>query len=924
MMRKQLPSDEANLEDEDDLELLDPSVANAQVLQYEQTNPFFVKAVGSNLRYTKMKIFAEEYQSVNILCLLDDVEMTNQTKNLINLFYQPDTEISELIGQKKFITSIKGPFDLLHLTTIRKGLVIIKKELLEHFNHESFESNPLAEKELVYLMLESKESDVRSWMKIYEKESNLNQFIKQKIFTSAYELNDSIVDNHLISLISQVNDFKYWQNKYNCSLSINNAFSNRKFNLAFTNKWKISVEEIEKELDKLLKNFKENKSVAVASNYPTELTENNEKNTVDYNSNSGLQPKNKQTNATIDPLEMKPYVDGSKLDMYSYFGVIQPNDLTIDYRSVNELLTKHTLNEREKYHLICNLLASKKYCHYVANSGTILESNKELFEKYKPVFKYVFGYAWITMYMEESLRKSRTVSTDRYVFDIETASRLPVFPFTPNSPHDNPYFTYMVSDNLTNINNGIGCVKQSANYQRGIVDLAEFRRRFNIFVSGKETLNLFEGVNWSNMAVTGGCMAAILPKSNPLMALFQSTESNLITEEELNRFYQEYYNNSDIDIACNFNNMLDFIEHVRSLKQAIYKNLANPDIKESEIIISPLKTLVIYINDNLLKKKCESNELPFTYDDVINNKNTNAVKFYFYELYQEHKKQTNQSNMKILGLKINSDEYFEIVNYCKYENTIILVNNASFETEIIPNRTPSSNSGIECVFFMKEQDGTTFIKFSETLKCKINSIHMKHSIEAFRISEVEFFSSVAKFHLPCVRAYYNGTTCYMLPSAITAYHTMMNIDFKYFVGSHDPISIIDKYRKRGFGTILNKAETNQYLSYLMAIGNHKKAYDIKGTADIKKIIGCLDVNNDYYKPRKLVPEDFPVDPTVNMNYKTPTMQYLESRDAIITSYKDSYPKYSAELINLTTINSSGQINPFKPWVIDAGYDFLTC
>ena len=107
----------------------------------------------------------------------------------------------------------------------------------------------------------------------------------------------------------------------------------------------------------------------------------------------------------------------------------------------------------------------------------------------------------------------------------------------------------------------------------------------------------------------------------------------------------------------------------------------------------------------------------------------------------------------------------------------------------------------------------------------------------------------------------------MLPSAITAYQTLTNIDFKYFVGSHDPISIINKYRKRGFGTIMNQMEIKQFLSYVMAVGNCKRAYSIKDINEIKNIMGNIDVNHDFFKPRKILPEDYTVDSSISLTYK---------------------------------------------------------
>ncbi|XWV24886.1 hypothetical protein QJ856_gp0897 [Tupanvirus deep ocean] len=921
---------EYNKKIQEDIEILDPYVTKEEVLQYDHSNPFYIPMEGSSLRYAKTKFLAEEYKNVHILCLSDDTEISNTNKNKIKLFYQADSDPSELKGQANLVTLVRGPFALVHLKNIRAGLVVIQKDLLEYFNHDS---NELADKELVYLMLEVKESKVRTWLKLYEEESTLDKFIEQKIFSSYYKLEDRRMDDYLLSLINQVGDFKYWQDKYNCSLSINNAFSDRKFNLTFSSKWNLPTEEIEKELQKLLQNFKENKTKITKNtntNYPAQITN----------------PKVEETEKKEDLTKMKTYVDGSKRDGHSFYGIVKPEELVIKRDTIEELLVNHSLSEQEKYNLICNLLLSKKYCHYVLNNQKILAANKDLLEKYKPVIRYLMGYAWISMYMEESIRKTRIKETDRFVFDIETASNLPVFPFNPQTPHLNPYFSCMVSDELLNNNQNIGGVKQSFDYQNGIVNLEEFRRRLNIFITGKAGVNLLEGADWSNMVVTGGCMPGIIPKTNPLMALFKRSSDPKIamTEHELDRFFQEYYAKSDIDIACNHSNILDFIEHVKHLKTILLNNLG-PNVKESEVEINPTKTLAIYINAKMLREKCERGEIPYRYEYILNNKNKRAVKFFFYELYLEQKKNANEKNRKILGEKINDDEYFEIIDYCECDKTVLIVNDHSFESEVVDNRTADSNSGIEMVYFLRDKDtvptieeedfsedesdkdetktkSNTFIKFSETLKYKISSKHMKHPFEIFRISDVEFFSCIARFHLPCVRSYYNGTNCFILPSAITAYMTLTNIDFKYFVGSNDPISILNKYRMRGYGTLLNKVETNQYLSYVMATGNFKKAYNVTDTKDVKNIIGHLDVNHEFFKPRKNIPEDFNVDPSIKLDYQAVKMDYANNKDDIVRYYKKKYDKYSSEFVEKRTILPTGQIDPVKHWMIDASYDLL--
>ena len=963
------------------LQLLDPFIGQEEIIQYEQVNPFYIPMHGSDVKYVKTKFLAEQYNNVYILCLEEDFDNSKKNKNKISLFHQADSSMEELVAQANLVTLVKAPFSIIRINSIRSSVAVIEKQILEYFNHYCYELN---NKELVYLMLETKENMVKSWLKMYDSESNLDKFIQQKILMSYYHLDDDTFDDNLIGLIGQVGDFKYWQDKNHCLLSINNAFSERKFNLSFSSRWKLPTEEIERELKNLLNNFSETKRNMKSANsanpaYPAEISD----------PNIGNDNKKNQNENQLDAFKMNTYVDGSKRDFNSFYPLTKPEELVINPETIEELLVGHTLNEKEKYYLICNLLASKNYCHYILTNKKILDSNKTIMNKYLPIFRYLMSYSWISLYMEESIRKTKITEKDRFVFDIETASSLPVFPFSPEHPYMNPYFCCMISDAMINPTQNIGGVKQCSEYQNGIVGLEEFRRRLNIFISGNENVNMLEGINWSNMVITGGCMAAIMPNTTPLMALFKKNPDTKVplTEKELNRFFQEYYAKSDIDIACNHPNILDFIEDVKNLKETIQKNLSSI-VTDPDVIVTPTKTVAVFINASILKEKCLNGQIPFKYEYIIANKNSKTIKFFFYELYLEQKRMANKNNKPILGDKVNDDEYFEIINYCGFEQMTLIINDISLENKFTDHCSPQFNSGLEIIHYIKDDNdkvvigsktaGTTlhprerfrlsedkvrlarslasdetamllsedkaditdeqnneqnneqlnqniFINFSETLKYKISSPHLRHTLEVFRIKNDEFFSCISRFHLPCVRSYYNGKTCYLLPSAITAYHTLTNVEFKYFVGSRDPISIIDKYRKRGYSTILNKMEINQYLSYILVMGNYKKSYKISDSKDIKNIIGSLDVNHEYFKPRKNIPEDFPVETSIKLdyqNYLNPKLDYIKSVDDIVKIYKKIYPGFSKEFIEKRSIDASGQVVPLKRWLIDASYDML--
>ena len=89
------------------------------------------------------------------------------------------------------------------------------------------------------------------------------------------------------------------------------------------------------------------------------------------------------------------------------------------------------------------------------------------------------------------------------------------------------------------------------------------------------------------------------------------------------------------------------------------------------------------------------------------------------------------------------------------------------------------------------------------------------------IKNIEIHDKLSKTGTSSLLAFTNNQV-YCLPSCITACHTFMNIDYKYFAGTNDPIEIINKYRMRGFGTYLNDDEKVKLIDYSYKVNKWKK------------------------------------------------------------------------------------------------------
>lgn len=933
---------------------------------WDNPNPFFLPMDGSPYKYFKTKLLSAECSDFFVMCLVDNFKSNQKNKNKINLFYDPDSDISELHGQSKLVTIIKVPFFLVNIQSVRFGLIKINNSHLEKFNHKEYDFS--GKTSFVYMMLSSTETCVSKWICNYNKQDTLDKFIKQKLFISYNNLSDPVTENALIRHITNVSDFAYWENKANCNLGINVAFGNRKLNLRI--KWKLPVVEIEKiekefallDLNKLVsdKSTKKIPELGPIKGCKVKIPQSNNIVRIDRDTNEPY-PNGMGCGKEEKPniLKTNIYVDASKSDKLSYFQVSSPEDRIISQDSVRELLTSHSLTRKEKYYLVSNLLVSKNYSHYILNDINVLSQLDDIFKQYKPIFRYLLSYAFINLYKEESIKKTRATTESRHVFTIDVASKLPVFPFVINNPHLNPYFTLLLSKEMLNTHINIGSIKSKFAHQAGIVDLPEFKKRLNIFMTGNSSCNLLNGATWSNMVVTGGSMAGIIPKINPLMALFKhdiTDNSNpsevTFTDKELDRYFDEYYSESDIDIACNHTNFFDFIDHVKELKEVIIKN---GEIKDSDIQIAPIKTVCIYIDTDILKVKCNNGEIPFKFEYLINNKTSLDVKHYFYEIYLEEKKKSNIYNKIVLGDKINDPLYYIILDYSHIDDISLVFRdrvdkvefgnrtieykpiNTDTDTDIGMDRSSHSSdidtnidivtktiSGIKMFHILDKNMSdiselpvdkmeNVFIKTMDNIKYKIISKELKHSFEVFRIDYPDFFSTISRFHFPCVRSYYNGTTCYMTASAITAYMTMTNIEYKFFSGSQDPISIIQKYRQRGYTTYFNRKEINQIVAYTLTNDKYKKQYGITNINDGINMLGYFDHTNKFFTPKLDMSRSYCGAPGLTYNTET---------SDLVNYYTTLYPKYNSDLITKPVIDSNGNVIPIQRWMIDMAYDTL--
>jgi hypothetical protein len=164
-----------------------------------------------------------------------------------------------------------------------------------------------------------------------------------------------------------------------------------------------------------------------------------------------------------------------------------------------------------------------------------------------------------------------------------------------------------------------------------------------------------------------------------------------------------------------------------------------------------------------------------------------------------------------------------------------------------------------------------------------------------------------------VRAYYNGTTLKCLPSYITSMMTQLTTDYKYFSSIRDPIEIVNKYRSRGFGIILNDHEKLHmvYFNGTQKTDKENKWFDMYGiNIKIKSsrdsIFGAKSSSSEIFKPGKYF-SNIPNECFLNPSHITITDKTI-AFDTLKNGKLDDF-------IKLKSINEKGFIQPFDPLII---------
>jgi hypothetical protein len=709
-------------------------------------------------------------------------------------------------------------------------------------------------------------------------------------------------------IINNLEESKYWELSYNCLPNITKLFDTRKFNF------------------NIIRNPTNNTLIHKLEHSP--IKEN-----------------------YIDQIfNRKNYVDPSEIinkKGYKLYWKVWNSDYNND--CINKLFD--TLDDTQRYFLFSNLCVSKKYCHLVINNEYIINMMTPTIHKYINLYNYLFGYAWLRFYFEETINRFKVKTTDMYIFDINTASKLPVFYFNHDTPHKNPYFPILVANkslkpefNVCGINNNA-----ENNIDNRICNLEEFKQKMNIFISNNKNIDLLNNINFKELkiAITGSIMTACSQYKHPLTHLFNNIIQHDIQNDIQNdittkRYFNEYYYDSDIDVMVMSKTVFEFLDITKKFHESIMLNCCQYlNAEPEQIHYNLLRTSYLFVTSEFIKEHICTKTI--SYDVIIKSLDLKPIINIFVPFAKKmhklecQKKLENLSEKDRLGLM---NKYPELFVFDENNLVIKLKDSKSNTTMINPPSSAAEYSQEEIEMILNSNNNldeekinitipmTDGLGYSDNFKVKINSPHLNHDFELFPIFKDDFMCTVANFHMPCVRAYYNGENVYMTPSFISAHMTFMNIDYKYFAGSKDPISIINKYRMRGFGCWLNKTELEMYIKYNYEMPFWNNIFQINplNKKSYSKCFGKLPITSRMFQPRK-VNELLIKNTCANYEKLLPVGEYSPMYTRTLTEQEYNIKRFNSNHninnINLQFINGdTGYIEPLQRNIINTMFDKL--
>ena len=803
-------------------------------------NPFF-------LTHNICKPFGNS-DRILCLCIKDDVKISENINFLFSDAFLTQEKFNQAKKYVEFISASKSIANIPSHQTIMKS--VLRKEINEFDCNVTLDKSE-SEYETILIFSTLKKANLIRYLHLFNATSTYESYIELKELCDYLTVPKKYVMDNLLKDF-RLQDSGYWKSSIMCNLDISMSFIDRSFP--------------RNEVSSSMPIIHSNDTV-------TTLVER-----------ASTDPMNYEL---PNVLSKDRYVDASSVNYGQSEYTIPTETTPFTEDEVNKMF-KNASTQKERFVLFAQFAINRTSFHQVINNSYILDLLKEDFKKYEPAYAYVFGRAWLMVYLEEGILNLNITSNMRHIFKLSTACKLPNFAFSQEDPHGSPYFSLMAGKKLINPKkNLLGLpvfIKKETNEpSTGMVDLNTFKSRFQQFC-GDKVNTLFDSLDFDDLkiAVTGSAMTACVQKYSPLLEHYQS-------DKHL-RLFLEHYSESDIDIMCKVPESESVTKYLDIVKK-IYNTATT--ISEKDIKLQTDRSITMIITTEFLETLFE--------DSVKKLININKDKGMFYAVYVYKKFQHNAMLKQKYGnnTQFYDDHFYPFVDAKNI--TINVVKNIDI-TESDDTMYANISDFVEPFGIKKNiTNNKVCAKIIENVKFKISSTDFNHSLEIFRTKSSDFISNTVQFHMPCVRAYYDKNEVYCTPSFITSMMTHLCIDIKYVDKTKNSRDICLKNCARGFGTILNKNELYDLEEYIKESPKWSKYTGLSfGT--------ILKTEGSFFKPKMI---DIGLEAEQYELFNNKVLVSLSDLEEYYKSRKINLDDLSVKYSSLRTINLNGKVIPFK-------------
>jgi hypothetical protein len=361
-------------------------------------------------------------------------------------------------------------------------------------------------------------------------------------------------------------------------------------------------------------------------------------------------------------------------------------------------------------------------------------------------------YALRIFYLEEIAMYSRKRSAGRFVMPIDVACVLPRFDV---SYLDSPYLTMLAGG----VTAGKGLTLPVCLLgERGIHSLDAFKERLNIYTDG----DIFKYLEWSRVdqsVVRDDRQDDTTPDASP------DTKGKMEAVEALS--FSTALNGSLITACAIINPLEAVFENTSDYFDEYYpKRPGIAKIVKRRAPVNTMFKLANYSDD----------------DSDLDNEPENRAELPDFGIHS--------IDYSDIDMMIRCDNLYEFDKIAEqhFKSIERAVDELKIASEITLERVDTENKH----------------------KWRINGL--TRTIDIFHVDGIA--EVIVKYHLPCVRAWYDGDMVHCFSSFITAAMTGMNIDIRWTSNRKDVRDIVLKYFQRGFGTLLTKADRESLLQYI--------------------------------------------------------------------------------------------------------------